>query len=261
VKHAAVEGLVTALRTLQGDDVADPARAAEYGLEASPYRATLTVQPSGQEARQVTVLIGDEVADKNGGRYARVGDTGPIYIVLQWVWQRLFPTLGTLLELRLLQAPEAEVTALMFEQDGASWSLQRRPAETSAESSTASASPESTSTWQLVDAPQASVDASTITSLLEITAELNADDLLTNVSSQTGLDRPVLRLSLTLNDGRTEHLAFGQPVGQENSGYYASRGDTAEVFIVPAMTYKMLTDTVTKLRPAGAAPATAPPKP
>ena len=126
VKHNAVEGLVTTLRTLQGDDVADPARTAEYGLDAPPYRATLTVQPSGQEARQVAVLIGDEVADQNGSRYARLGDTGPVYIVPQWVWQRLFPTLGTLLELRLLQVPQEEVTHLMFEQDGESWSLERQ---------------------------------------------------------------------------------------------------------------------------------------
>src|SRR6516162_1190844 len=45
VKPGAVEGLVTTLRTLQGDNVADPARSAEYGLDAPPYRATLTVQP------------------------------------------------------------------------------------------------------------------------------------------------------------------------------------------------------------------------
>lgn len=261
VKHNAVEGLVTTLRTLQGDDVADPARAAEYGLEAPPYRATLTVQPSGQEAHQATVLIGDEVADQNGSRYARLGDTGPIYIVPQWVWQRLFPTLGTLLELRLLQVPQDEVTSLMFEQDGESWSLEHRPAETPAESSTASSSAISAPTWQLVGAPEASVDAAAVTSLLETVAQLTADDLPADVPAQTGLERPALTLSLLLRDGRTERLALGHPVGQEHSGYYASRGDTAEVFIVPAITHKTLTDAVAKLKPAGASAATAPRQP
>src|SRR5215470_15363793 len=55
VKHDVVEGLVTTLRTLQGDDIADPAKAAEYGLDTPSYRATLTLQASGQEARQATV--------------------------------------------------------------------------------------------------------------------------------------------------------------------------------------------------------------
>src|SRR5256885_4901572 len=50
--------LVTTLRTLQGDDVADPANTSEYGLDTPPYRAILTVQPGGQEARQVALLLG-----------------------------------------------------------------------------------------------------------------------------------------------------------------------------------------------------------
>jgi uncharacterized protein DUF4340 len=78
VKPDAVEGLVTTLRTLQADDVVDPAKSAEYGLDAPPYRAILTVQPSGQEARQAAVLIGNEVPEKGGSRYARLGATGPV---------------------------------------------------------------------------------------------------------------------------------------------------------------------------------------
>jgi len=261
VKPEAVEGLVTTLRTLQGDDVADPAKAAEYGLDAPPYRATLTVQPSNQEARQVAVLIGNETSEKNGSRYARLGDSGPVYILPQWTWQRLFPTLGTLLDLRLLQVPQEEVTHLTLQQDGESWSLERRPAEPSTESSTASSTAASRPTWQLVGAPEAQVDESAVISLLGITAQLNADDLPTGALLQTGLDRPTLALTLTLRDGRTERLGLGQAVGQESSGYYASRGDTAEVFIVPAMTHKMLTDAVAKLKPSGASAAKTPPQP
>src|SRR5262249_5842681 len=84
VKQDAVEGLVTTLRTLQGDDVADPAKIAEYGLDTPPYRAILTLQASGQEARQVAVLIGNEVPEKNGSRYTRLDDTGPVYIMPEW---------------------------------------------------------------------------------------------------------------------------------------------------------------------------------
>jgi len=261
VKQDAVEGLVTTLRTLQGDDVADPARVAEYGLDTPPYRATLTLQPSGQEARQVAVLIGNEVPEKSGSRYTRLGDTGPVYVVPEWTWQRLFPTLGTLLDLHLLQVSQEEVTGLALQHDGASWSLERRPAEASTASSTASGTTESASTWQLVGAPEAQVDASAVTSLLGTTTQLNADDLPIGTASQTGLDRPPLTLTLTLRDGRTERLVLGQAAGQESSGYYASRGDTAEVFIVSSSTYKALTDAAAKLKPASASTAKAPAQP
>ena len=62
-------------------------------------------------------------------------------------------------------------------------------------------------------------------------------------------------------DGRTESLILGQAVGQENSGYYAMRGDTAEVFIVPSSTYQTLTDTAAKFKLASASTATAPTQP
>src|SRR5205823_4608527 len=154
VKPDAVEGLVTTLRTLQGDDVADPAKAAEYGLDAPPYRAILTVQPSGQEARQAAVLIGNEVPEKSGSRYARLGDTGPVYIVPQWSVQRLFPTLGTLLDVQLLHVPQEEVLRLTLNADGESWSLERQAPAAAPSGGT----PESTATWQFVDIPDATVD-------------------------------------------------------------------------------------------------------
>jgi hypothetical protein len=62
-------------------------------------------------------------------------------------------------------------------------------------------------------------------------------------------------------DGRTERLVLGQAAGQESSGYYASRGDTAEVFIVSSSTYKTLTDAAAKLKPASASTAKAPTQP
>ena len=252
VKHDAVEGLVTTLRTLQGDDIVDPAKAAEYGLDTPPYRATLTLQASGQEAHQITIHLGNVVPEKSGSRYARLDDTGPVYVVPQWTWQRLFPTLGTLLDLRLLEVPQEEVTRITLQHDGASWSLERRPAETATASSTGTGTTEPASTWQLVGAPEAHVDASAVVSLLGLTAQLSADDLAVDTPSQTGLDRPPLILTLTLRDGRTESLILGQAVGQENSGYYATNGDMAELFIVSSSTYKGLTDAAAKLKPASA---------
>ncbi len=130
----------------------------EYGLEAPPYRAMLTVQPSGQEARQTVVLLGHEVAEKPGSRYARLGDAGPVYIVPQWVVQRLFPTLGTLLDLRILQVPQEEVTRLTLHEDGVSWSLERQ--SPAAPASGSSAVP--TAPWQFVGMPDVTVDETAV---------------------------------------------------------------------------------------------------
>ena len=257
VKPDAVEGLVTTLRTLQGDDVADPAKAAEYGLDTPPYRAALTVQPGGQEARQVVVPIGNEVPEKSGSRYARLGDSGPVYIVPQWTVQRLFPTLGTLLDLRLLQVPQEEVARLTLQEGDESWNLERQAPEASTSGSTAAP----TAIWQFVGSADATVDEAAVTSLLGTTAQLNADDLPANPPSQTGLDRPRLQVTLTLRDGRTERLVLGQAVGQDSGGYYASRGEDAEIFIVPAIIQKTLTDAVAKLKPSSASTAKAPVKP
>ena len=257
VKPDAVEGLVTTLRTLQGDDVVDPAKTAEYGLEAPPYRAILTVQPSGQEARQVAVHIGNEVPEKSGSRYARRDDTGPVYIVPQWIVQRLFPTLGTLLDLRILHVPQEEVTRLTLHEDGESWSLERQAPEAPTSGST----PAAAVTWQFVGIPDVSVDETAVASLLGATAQLNADDLPTSPPSQTGLDQPRWQVLLTLRNGHTEHLMLGQAVGQDSGGYYASRGDSAEIFIVSGMIQKTLTDAVTKLKPSQASSAKVPAQP
>jgi len=235
----------------------DPAKTSEYGLATPPYRASLTVQPGGQDTRQVTVSLGNEVPAKSGSRYARLGDTGPVYIVPQWTVQRLFPTLGTLLDVRILQVPQEEVARLTLQEEGESWSLERHAPEASTSRNPA----ESTATWQFISSPDATVDAAAVTSLLGATAQLNADDLPTTPPSQTGLDRPRLQVTLTLRDGRTERLLLGQAVGQDNKGYYASRGDGTEVFIVPTSTHQTLTDAVAKLKPGSASTAKAPAKP
>jgi hypothetical protein len=257
VKSDAVESLVTTLRTLQGDDVVDPARVGEYGLEAPPYRAMLTVQPGGQEARQAVLFLGHEVADKPGSRYARLDNAGPVYTVPQWVIQRLFPTLGTLLDLRILQVPQEEVTHLTLREDGASWSLERHSPEAPAAGS--SAAP--TAPWQFVGMPEVTVDETAVTSLLGATAQLNADDLPTSPPAQTGLEQPHWQVLLTLRDGRTERLLVGQAVAQDSRGYYASRGDASEVFILSGILQKTLTDAMAKLKPSPAPPIKGPAQP
>jgi hypothetical protein len=66
---------------------------------------------------------------------------------------------------------------------------------------------------------------------------------------------------LTRRDGRTERLSLGHAVGQDSNGYYASRGDAAEVFIVSGSVQKTLAEAVTKLKPSHVSTGNVPAKP
>jgi hypothetical protein len=66
---------------------------------------------------------------------------------------------------------------------------------------------------------------------------------------------------LTLRNGRTERLMVGQAVAQESGGYYASRGDASDIFIVSGMLQKTLTEAMAKLKPSPAPTTKAPAQP
>ncbi len=257
VKSDAVESLVNTLRAVQGDDIVDPANMAAYGLDATAYRATLTVQASAQEPRQVTLSIGADVPDKSGSHYARLDTGGPVYVLPQWVWQRLFPMLGTLLDLHLVQVPEEDVMRVSFQQGGETWEIQRHTAEAPAAGSTT----EAAGPWRFSSGGEGAADETAMTSLLGSVTQLQAEDLPQAPPTSTGLESPSLQMTLTLRDGRTASLLVGHAVTPESGGYYARNGAGADVMIIPATLHRTLVDTVAKLKPsqAGAAQDTGKP--
>jgi hypothetical protein len=135
-----------------------------------------------------------------------------------------------------------------------SWSVERSALE-------AVASGTATAAWQFVDLPEVTVDAAAMTALLDAADDLSAEDLSTRSQAETGLDRPPLQLTFTLRDGRTPGVLLGQAVGQDSAGYYASRGDAADVFVLSTATHKNLTDAVTRLKPENTAGADRPARP
>ncbi len=255
VKPEAVESLVTSLRTIQADDVADPAQLVAYGLDTPPYQAILTLQASGEESRQVTLRLGNEVPDKQGSRYARLGEAGPVYVLPQWLSQRLFPTLGTLFTLRLLQVTEEEVTEVALHAEGTSWALIRQAMDASASGTPAAP------IWQVVDDPEVTVDTAAVTSLFAAAGQLDADDLPASPPTATGLDQSTAHVAFTWRDGRTARVLLGHAVDQDNHGYYASRGHEGEVFVLTTITYKTLTEAITKLKPGSTSADTVSTKP
>jgi hypothetical protein len=259
LKQGAVDGLVSTLRTLRGDDVVASDKVADCGLDTPSYRAVLTVQEAEQEARQITIAVGKEAPEQEGKRYVRLGQEGPVYVLPKWSFKQIFPTLGTLLSLDVLRVPPEEVARIAWTQDGQTWTLERqaeaaeRPAGDTAETQPEPAKP----VWRLlqaVDAPVASapVDADKVASLLNLTKALTADDWFAKVSGVTGLEAPVVSLVLTRADQTRHQVAVGQTYGEDGNRYVSLAGGEG-TFVISKASYESLIEALKGLRPDAAA--------
>jgi hypothetical protein len=278
LKQGVVEGMVTTLRTLRGDDVVAPDKMAEYGLDSPPYRAVLTVEEEGKEARQVTIAVGNTVSKEDEKRYVRLEqDDSPVYLLPKWSFHQVFPTLGTILTLDVLNLTPDDIVRVGWEQAGQSLALERQPAaeanaaassgkETSAEPAAKDvASGEATpaepaakkGVWRWVQAPEVDVDADKLKALLDTVERLTADDWFADTPAKAGLDQPVLALSLTLRNGATHHVMFGQTRGKDQDRYVSLQGKEG-TFVIAKASYTSIANALKALRPEAPAPAAAP---
>jgi hypothetical protein len=273
LKQGVVEGLVTTLRTLRGDDVVAPDKTAEYGLDNPPYRAVLTVEEKDKEPRQVTIAVGKTVSKEDEKRYVHLEkDNSPVYVLPTWSFNQAFPTLGTILTLDVLSLASDDVVRVSWEQDGQSLALERQPEakaasgeEKPAETETKAASGEENpaeikinkKVWQWVQTPQTDVDVDKLNTLLETVENLTADDWFADTPAEAGLDQPVLVLNLTLRNGSTQHVTFGQTRGKDEDRY-AALPDKNGTFVIAKASYTSIADALTSLRPEAPAPAAAP---
>ncbi|MDH3598897.1 MAG: DUF4340 domain-containing protein [Candidatus Tectomicrobia bacterium] len=254
LKQGVVDGLVSTLRTLRGDDVVAPDKVADYGLETPSHRAVLTVQEAEKEARQVTIAVGKEVPEQEGKRYVRLEQEGPVYVLPKWSFKQIFPTLGTLLSLDVLRVPLEEVARIAWTQEGQAWTLERqaeaakRPAGDTAETKPEPAKP----VWRLLQAVDVSVDSDKVTSLLNLTKALTADDWFDKVSGATGLEDPVVSLVLTRADQTRHQVVIGQTYGEDDNRYVGLEG-AAGTFVISKTSYESLIEALKGLRPDAAA--------
>jgi hypothetical protein len=254
-KQSGLDSLVNTLRTLRADDIANPDNMAAYGLEQPAYRATLTVQAPGTEARDVSLLIGAAVPDQADKRYSRLDDAGPIYILPAWVFRRLFPPAKELLELPSLEAQSADVQRVTWRYGEESGTLE--PAAAPQEG----AASQPNTAWRLAEFPDARLDDAAIKAFFAALSQLTADDWVDRPAQPTGLDHPQVELHLTLRDNRTVSLALGQSRGSSDAGYYASLLDHPGTFVVSTTAYTALTEALSTLRPPLPSPAPAPTQP
>jgi Domain of unknown function (DUF4340) len=201
-------------------------------------------------------LVGNEVPEQAGKRYVRLDQSSPIYILPQWAFNQLFPPLGTLLTIDVLRVAPEDVTRVTWQQGEEVKTIERQALTSPAE---AGKTDPTAATWRLVDGPETTADTEAVTSLLEMSKELTADDWMAHPTEATGLEQPVLSLALTLQNGQTKRVAFGNPVGT-NGNRYASLPEASGTFVIAATTYKSLTEALDKLLPAPPSAASSEPK-
>lgn len=116
VNHQLLDRLAVALGTLRADDIVDSSNIAEYGLEDSVYRATLTVQSGDTAARQVIMRFGNEIPgpEMDGARYGILEEGDTVYAVPGWSFRQFFPKGKSLLNLPglYLQTDDVQQIAL-----------------------------------------------------------------------------------------------------------------------------------------------------
>jgi hypothetical protein len=243
VKPGGVDGMLSTLRSLRADDIADPANLADYGLEHAPYRLLLTGQAANQEARQTTLLVGNTLPEQQEKRYARLGMQGPVYVLPGWAFARLFPAAKELLELPRLAENAADIQRVAWQRGAESWTLEKQAGASSASETEDAA-------WKLLEAPEAVVDTPAVQSLLEAITRLTIEDWVEHPATPTGLESPQLGLQVTFQDGRTAGLTVGGEASQPVAGQYARLLEGPETLLVPATAYKTLTEALHALQPA-----------
>jgi hypothetical protein len=226
VKQSRLHRLVTALRTLRAEDIAEPANSATYGLEDALYRVILTVPSEAQATHNVTLSVGREVPDQAGKRYARVGTEGPIYILPPWTFERLFPKGKDLLDLPGFAFQEADIQQIALISPTRMVQFTRSTGETSA-----NPDGKKTSGWLLTYPPDTTfmVQQDSVEALVHQLANFTPDDvapLLNPVPAMSPNSLP--GLEITLQDASHHLLRFGPPLAAHPNQYvvYLSSQDT-----------------------------------
>lgn len=268
IKQGVVEGLVSTLRALRGDDVvtSDSDKASEYGLDSPSYRAGLTVEEEGKDARQVTVAVGNTVSEEDEKRYVYLEqENSPIYLLPKWSFNQVFPTLGTILRLDVLSLEADDIVRVSWQQDGESVMLERQPAPASGEEKPAASDEKPAApkpdVWRRVQGPVAepgaAVETEKLTALLDSVERLTANDWFATAPAEAGLDQPVLSLSLTLRSGATHEVVFGQTRGKDEDRYVGLPGKD-DTFVIAKTSYTSITDALKPLQPGAPVSSTAP---
>ena len=100
--------------------------------------------------------------------------------------------------------------------------------------------------WVWSDDPEFPLDASTVTSIVDLLANLKPQQTITDGETleSYGLDQPVASLSAVAADGKTLTIDFGNTTTDGNSYYMLMNGDESTVYIIADTLYRYLSETI-----------------
>lgn len=212
-KQQGVDSLVSKLIALNATDIVDPAKKAEYGLDAPKYVARVT--RTKDDGTDEEIVIEGGRPDAAGDGYLRLSssDKDIVYKTNRYGFEQLFPKGSQLFDLPKLTVPAADVTAIDYKapsghvvltKDGENWKVQ-----------------EPASPLPMIESKP--------TSIASALASWHADDYSTP-GAATGLDAPTHSVTFKTKDGASHTIDIGAKA-VHTDGFYARLDGGAEVLV------------------------------
>jgi hypothetical protein len=189
---------------------------ARYGLGKPPL--TVRVEFTDKKKPADVLNIGKERSGK-GDYFARVGDSGPVFILNAELHTQLARNALSYLPQNLWQIPPEDIAALRIHKTG-------QPEYTLTHSG---------ETWKIGGPFTAEAQTEVVQKLaadlgspkVESYQAFQAKDL-----AEYGLDKPALTVGVQAKDGKSHTLLIGKATAKEATTHYAKRGDDPAIFIV-----------------------------
>ncbi|MCC6698297.1 MAG: DUF4340 domain-containing protein [Candidatus Hydrogenedentes bacterium] len=227
VKQSGIENLAAAFAPLAATDVVDPAKLADWGLDAPKFKCSLTV-----EGKEGDVVIEGGRPDPDGDGYVRVAtaDSSVIFKLPKYTFEKIFPKGRDIVNLPALKVDKSTIAQIDVQQPEGILSLTKAG-----------------DAWTIA-APFSDLkpQTSTIESIATALASWQAADYADNADGK-GLDAPTRTVTFTTSTGESHTIATGTDATGV-AGRYArldgtpavlvmSKSDVDRVFVAPKDIY------------------------
>jgi len=217
LKESTVQSLVKSLSQVKGEDVADPAKMDEYGLDSPVYTAAVTLEDDSTE----TLLVGKKT-EEDSKRYAKLKDGSTVYIVPNNTVTGVFKKMRELVDIKIWDLNKDDVASIALHKPEYEILLERQPKE-----GTEGKEPKDLE-WVLAKPSAAAafkLKDFRITSILGRVTKPSPDDLfVTGELSSYGLDSPEFKAVVKMKDDSAHALLFGKNLEDSEDRYVKFEG-------------------------------------
>lgn len=207
-RESGINSILSKLANLNGTDIVDPSKKADWNLESPEYSCTVTVE--GETGP--VVIEGGRSADNTTG-YLRVASNEQdiVYSISKYNFEQLFPKGSALFTLPALSLASTDVATIEYTLEGETVKMARTEDE-----------------WAVVE-PESTLPlvTSTPSSIASALARWRAEDYAD--SDDTGdLEGQPRTIQFTMSDGSAHSIAIGNP-SKNFDGFYVNFDDSGRV--------------------------------